>query len=86
MRQPLGNDDNVYEVAIYNRDVRALVKDNKSHTLFDDTWADSHIQDVVACDEAAARAAIAERFPPTDGFVVVSINLASQISVRVGNW
>ena len=59
-----------FEVAIYNQDVRALVKANRSHSYFDDQWADIKLQDVIARNEGEARALIAERFPPEDGFVV----------------
>jgi hypothetical protein len=63
----------VFEVSIYNKDVRALVKENQSHGYFDDHWADLHVHNVVASDEIEARALIAERFPPTDGFVVEDV-------------
>ena len=36
----------VYEVAIYNKDVRALVKENQSHSFYEDHWADEQHQDV----------------------------------------
>ncbi|MDP7652241.1 MAG: hypothetical protein QGF38_11120 [Rhodospirillales bacterium] len=62
-----------FEVAIYNQDVRALVKANRSHSYFDDQWADIKLQDVIARNEGEARALIAERFPPEDGFVVKEI-------------
>ena len=42
------NGDQVFEVSIYNKDVRSLVKDNQSHAFFDDQWADEKVQDVVA--------------------------------------
>jgi len=84
MRQPCGNGDKVYEISIYNREVRDLVKDNKSHSLLDDEWADAHVHDVVACDEAAARAAISKRFPPDEGFVIVSVVLTPEASTRIG--
>lgn len=64
----------VFEVAIYNKDVRALVKQNESHTYFDDDWADVQVRDVVARDEGEARSLIAERFPPDDGFVVQAVH------------
>ncbi len=76
MRHPPRDGDKVYEVCIYNRDVRSLVKDNKSHTLYDDEWADAHTHDVVARDEEAARAEICRRFPPADGFVIERVALA----------
>ena len=59
-----------FEVAIYNQDVRALVKANRSHSHFDDRWADVKLHDVIARDEGEARALIAVRFPPEDGFVI----------------
>ena len=59
-----------FDVAIYNKDVRALVKENRHHLFFDDQWADVHVQDVAARDEQEARSLIAERFPPEDGFVI----------------
>ena len=59
-----------FEVTVYNKDVRALVKDNRSHWYYDDHWADVHMQDIVALDETEARAEVIRRFPPEDGFVV----------------
>ena len=73
MRHPTQKGDKVYEVAIYNKDVRSLVKQNKSHKLFDDSWADAQLHDVVARTEGEAREAIADRFPPKDGFVIEKV-------------
>ena len=61
---------NAYEVSIYNRDVRAAVKDNKSHILFGDHWADIQFQDVQAQSETEARKLISQRYPPDQGFVI----------------
>lgn len=47
-----------------------MVKENLSHSYFDDYWADVQVRDVVARDEDEARFLIAERFPPEDGFVI----------------
>ncbi len=60
----------VYLVSIYNKIVRALVKENESHCFFDDQWADTHTQDVVAEDELEARTKMANRYPPEEGFVI----------------
>ncbi len=73
MLQPPNAGHQVFEVAVYNKDVRALVKENKSHWRFEDTWADVQIRDVVARDETEARRLFAERFPPADGFVIVEL-------------
>ena len=63
----------VFEVSIYNREVRSLVKQNQSHLFFDDQWADNHIHDVVAQNEDHARLLIAERYPPDDGFIIEDV-------------
>lgn len=63
----------VFEVSIYNQEVRRLVKENQSHRFFDDHWADVQHHDVLARDEGEARALIAMRFPPDDGFVVEQV-------------
>ena len=60
----------VYLVSVYNKIVRALVKENKSHSFFDDQWADSHTQDVAAESELEARTKMANRYPPEEGFVI----------------
>jgi len=63
----------VYLVKFYNKVVRALVKENQSHSFFEDHWADVHTQDVVATSEDEARSKIAKRFPPEDGFVIETV-------------
>jgi len=63
----------VFEVSIYNEEVRSQVRDNQSHLYFDDQWADVRVRDVIARDEAEARRLIAERFPPDDGFVIAAV-------------
>ncbi|MEK9722513.1 MAG: hypothetical protein VW405_03370 [Rhodospirillaceae bacterium] len=69
--------EQIYEVSLYNRIVRALVKQNRSHALFDDHWADSQRHDVVACDESEARRMVSERFKADDGFVIEGVALAA---------
>ncbi|TCS61273.1 hypothetical protein EDD55_10872 [Varunaivibrio sulfuroxidans] len=64
----------VFVFTIYNKTVRALVKENKSHFFFEDHWADDHVQDVEARDEAEAIAVIQGRFPPEDGFIIAAIS------------
>ncbi len=74
MLQQPKNGHQLFEVAIYNKEVRALVKENQSHCFFDDQWADTQLRDVIAKDEAEARELIAQRFPPDDGFVVQDVH------------
>lgn len=68
----------VYLVSVYNKVVRALVKENKSHCFFDDQWADTHTQDVSAKNETEARIKIEDRYPPDEGFVIETV--VAQIS------
>lgn len=77
MRQFPCNGQKIFEVSIYNREVRSLVKDNLSHMYFEDHWADPHKHDVCAKNEDEARALIANRFPPDDGFVIEDVRLSA---------
>ncbi len=74
LQQPT-NGQQVFEISIYNKDVRSLVKQNLSHLFFNDQWADKQVHDVVALNENHARKLISERFPPDDGFVIEDIVL-----------
>ncbi|HJN24819.1 MAG TPA: hypothetical protein QGG18_03875 [Rhodospirillales bacterium] len=67
------NGRHVYEVSIYNKEVRAMVKENQHHHFFDDQWADIHIRNVTAHDEGEAVSIISKRFPTEDGFVIEQI-------------
>lgn len=66
----------VYLVTVYNKVVRAMVKDNTSHAFYSDLWADAHIQDVSAATEEEARHKMVQRFPEKDGFVIEQIKPA----------
>ncbi|MEO5335551.1 MAG: hypothetical protein H7841_01470 [Magnetospirillum sp. WYHS-4] len=66
-------DTAVFEVAVYNREVRALVKENRSHNLFGDNWADLHVQGIAARNEAEARALVLQRYRPEEGFVIAEV-------------
>lgn len=67
------NNRKAFEAAVYNKEVRAAVKDNKSHVSFDDHWADLQIHDVMATDETEAMRLILQRYPPEQGFVVAGL-------------
>lgn len=64
----------VYEVALYNHDVRHLVRLNQKHSYFDDRWASPQVRNVVARNEWEARQLISERFPPEEGFVIQRVH------------
>ncbi len=67
------NGHHVYAVSIYNKEVRAMVKENQHHHFFDDQWADVHIRNVTARDESEAVSIISKRFPAEDGFVIAEV-------------
>ena len=67
----------VYEVQLYNEQVRVMAQRRKRHSFFDRHWARAQVRDVVARDESEAWALIAERFPPEDGFVVERITTSA---------
>ena len=67
------NGQHVYEVSIYNKEVRAMVKENQHHHFFDDQWADIHIRNVTANDESEALSIIEKRFPADEGFVIENV-------------
>ena len=69
LHNPL-KDEQVYEISVYNKLVRSLVKENKSHDKFDDHWADIQIEKLIARDENEARRIICKRLPECDGFVI----------------
>ena len=59
----------LFEVRVYNKIVRALVKQNLHHHFFDDQWADVQIRNVTAQCEADAISIISGRFLSEEGFV-----------------
>ena len=69
MLQLPDNGNQLFEVRIYNKKVRALVKQNQHHHFFDDQWADVHFKNVTASDEATAISMISKNFLKEDGFV-----------------
>lgn len=73
MKRTPHNGDQVFEVSIYNKEVRSLVKENQSHAFFDDHWADEQLRDVLAETEDQARKVVNERFPSDEGFVIASV-------------
>ncbi len=74
MQRTPHNGDRVFEVAVYNREVRALVKENRSHDFYEDHWADTQVRDVLADSEREAQSLAEERFPADDGFVIERVS------------
>ncbi len=69
------NGRQAFQVGVYNRDVRALVKENKSHDGIRDEWADVQRQEVLALNEQEAKEIMLRRYPEAQGFVVESVAL-----------
>ncbi|MEL0106044.1 MAG: hypothetical protein ACO3MW_04020 [Rhodospirillales bacterium] len=73
MIHPPFSKGHLFEVSLYNKEVRALVKNNKSHNLFDDYWADLQVHGIVARDAEEARLLAKQRYPKKEGFVIESV-------------
>lgn len=65
-----------FEVAIFNREVRAKVREGDHHRDLDDRWADTHYITVTADDEIAARTSAESRYPPDRGYVIEAVDPA----------
>ena len=63
-------DNRVFEVKLYNKHVRALLKENKSHDFYSDYWGDVRNHSILASDESAALNIIDIKFPQSNGCVV----------------
>ena len=62
-----------FEVAIFNQDVRDLVKSGEEHERYEDNWADLHYISILAPDEDVARAKIEKQYPAQNGFRITQI-------------
>ncbi|MDA0240823.1 MAG: hypothetical protein O3A84_12465 [Proteobacteria bacterium] len=70
MMQHSANGLRPFEVSVYNREVREALKENQSHEIYGDHWADVQHRDVMAPDAAEAYRLATERYPADQGFVV----------------
>lgn len=66
-----------FEIGIYNKKVRELVKMGERHKNLADSWADLHYIEVSANDEAEARAKLDRRYPAAEGYVIEGVMLSS---------
>lgn len=67
------NGKRLFEVSVFNREVRALVRDNQHHDVFDDGWADNQRREVIAVNEEEARDVISQRYPKDEGFEIAAV-------------
>ena len=62
-----------YEIGVYNKDVRDLVGDARSHADLSDDWADIHFIEIKARDRSHALTKMRARYPENRGFVISEI-------------
>ena len=60
----------MFEVTIYNKDVREKVELGEHHSRFSDSWADFQYIEIDASDEKKARARAEEMHPSAQGFII----------------
>ena len=74
MYQPATQDARVFEVRFYNKEVRDLTAENRSHSMFEDRWGETQTQRINAADATEAMALIKRRYPAEQGFVVEDLH------------
>ncbi len=68
-----GNFVKLFEITIYNKDVRDVLLEGKSHPSFDDGWADQRFIQIEALDSNDARKAINLKYPKRNGFLITDV-------------
>jgi len=63
----------IYEITIYNKEVREHVQKGLEHRQYDAGWADQRFLQVEAHDADEARTIINRRHPDHKGFVIVDV-------------
>ncbi len=63
-----------FEISIYNAEVVEALESGKRHKDLDDKWADTHIIEFKANDEAGARRKAESRYPPARGYVITNVS------------
>jgi len=67
----------LFEITIYNKEVREKVEADEHHSRFRDSWADFQYIEISATDEEDARARIEEMHPSVQGFVIDDVRKVS---------
>ena len=68
-----------YEVAVYNENVRQMLKQGDKHEFLDDDWANIHYLEITADGEQEARSKANSKFPSGQGYVIENITPAMEI-------
>ena len=67
----------MFEITIYNKEVREKVEAGEHHSRFADSWADFQYIEIEAANEKQARARVEEIHPSVQGFVIDDIRKTS---------
>ena len=63
----------MFEITIYNKEVREKVKTGEHHSRFRDSWADFQYIEIDAPNEEQVRARVEEMHPSVQGFIIDDI-------------
>ncbi len=64
----------VYEVAIVNQEVCDAVSEGRRHPNLSDSWAEVNYFEIKAMSKEDARKRMANRYPPSQGYVIKDIS------------
>lgn len=67
----------MFEITIYNKEVRVKVEAGEHDSRFRDSWADFQYIEIDAADEEQARARVEEMHPSVQGFVIDDVRKIS---------
>lgn len=73
--QAPAEEDKIFEVAVYNQEVRRAHMMGQKHRNLDDKWAEINYEEIFAPNEDAARKKVMRKYPPERSFVIESITL-----------
>lgn len=62
-----------FEIRVFNKDVRAYLKENHDHPIYNDRWCDTQCRLLTVCDEIELAKKLSELYPVKQGFVVEAI-------------
>ena len=63
-----------FEISIYNMEVVEALESGKRHKDLDDQWAETHVIEFNAKDEAGARRKAESRYPPARGYIITDVS------------
>lgn len=69
----MNHENNIFEISIYNQEVRDLVKTGESHRQLDDSWSENRYLQIEAENEEKATTGLRRRYPEAKGYVFTSV-------------